>query len=143
MKKVIPILLFLAMCGAVVFFDYLLETYWPEKEPVNQYDEGYSDGYAWGHEEGYDEGRDEGYNEAMQDAPERIKDCVESDISDLNFYSLIEWEITPEEAVQVLTNYIDGELVSETDLNNAIWAIRYYYYEVDKIVDNIDDYPIG
>lgn len=142
MKKIIPILLFLAMCGGIVFFDYLLKTYWPEKETVSEYDEGYDYGYTAGYEWGYDEGRDEGYNEAMRDAPEKVKNYVENDVWDLDSDINREWGMYPEDAVQVLTNYLDGEPITEEQLNNAIWAIHQYYNGMAEIVSDIDDYWI-
>lgn len=140
MKKIIPILLFLAMCGGIVCFDYLLKTYWPEKETVSEYDEGYSDGYFWGYEEGCSEGHDDGYNEAMREAPGKFRDHLYYEIWDLEGDVCQECGIGPEEALVVLSDYLAGEPISEEELNNAIDAISQYYYSVGELVDDIDEY---
>lgn len=130
MKKFTAVILFVAMCGAVIFFAYLLKAYWPKTEAVDEFNEERYVGYR------------EGYSEAMEEAPEKIESYIESDISDLNFEILIDREMSPEEAVRVLTNYIDGEPTSEIDLNHAIEAILQYYHGLDKIIHDIDDYTI-
>lgn len=143
MKKigsyVIPIVVFIALCGAIIFFDHLLESYWPETDSVDEYDEWYNDGYNWGHEEGLSDGYIDGYNEAMSEAPVKFKDHLYYEIWDLECDISSECGIHPEEALVVLSDYLDGEPVSNAELNSAIDAISQYYYSVGELVTDIDE----
>lgn len=88
------------------------------------------------------EAMEERYREGILKAQEQIASLVEIELWDLEFDIDDDWGISPEEAIQILTNYADGEPISEAELNKAIWAIRKYYYGVNEIVNGIDDYWI-
>lgn len=85
---------------------------------------------------------EEQYRKGISVAQEHIDSLVEIEMLDLEFDIEDEWGISPDEAIQILTNYADGDPVSEAELNKAIWAINQYYYGVNEIVNGIDDYWI-
>ncbi len=143
MKKAISILILPLMIVGALCIDLFFDKVYPDQEPKTYdtgYDEGHSAGYNLGHDEGYEEGYRNGHDNAMEEASDKIESYIESDISDLKFDILVGCEMHPEEAVRVLTNYIDGEPIPDVDLNHAIEAIRQYYYGLDKIVSDVDDY---
>lgn len=85
---------------------------------------------------------EERYREGIADAQEHIDSLVEIEIWDLEFDIEDKYGIFPEDAIRILENYADGEPVTRTDLNKAIWAISQYYYDSLDIIYGIDDYWI-
>lgn len=104
------------------------------------YEDGYAAGYASGysdaecvHEDDYIEGYVEGIN--------RAQNYIESHLQELSFDIKNEYGIYPEDALSILTNYIDDpESISEQDLHDAIYVIRSYYFDAEEISHNISDY---
>lgn len=94
------------------------------------------------YESGYDAGYAEGYRAAMNSAPEDVESCVDDDIWDLDRDIKNAYGFYSEDAINTLTNYADGEPVTKSDLIEAIWAIRQYYWGVYEIVNDIGDYWI-
>lgn len=94
------------------------------------------------YQQAYEKGYEEGYRAAMNAAPKEIEACVDDDIWDLEYDIKEAHGFYPEHAMNTLTNYADGEPVSESDLIEAIWAIRQYYWGVNHIMKNIGDYWI-
>ena len=88
------------------------------------------------------EALEEKYREGISDAQEHIASLVEVEMWDLEYDIDDNWGMSAEEAVQTLTNYADGEFVSKSEVNKAIWAINHYYTGVNEIVNGIDDYWI-
>lgn len=88
------------------------------------------------------EANEEQYREGISEAQEQIASLVEEAMWDLEYDIKDEWGFYPEIAIQTLTNYADGEPVSEEELNRAIWAISQYYRGVNEIANGIDDYWI-
>lgn len=86
------------------------------------------------------EAREEIYREGVSAAQNQIDSLVESDLWDLEYGIEDKYGMSPEEAIQILTNYADGEPVSKAKVSKAIWAIRQYYYGTYDIVNGIDDY---
>ena len=92
------------------------------------------------YEKGYETGYDEGYREGVSEAQDQIASCVDDDLWSLEHDIENEWGMDPETAIRILTNYADGEPISETDLNKAIWAVWEYYKGVNDIANDVDDY---
>ena len=94
------------------------------------------------YEKGYEAGYEEGYREGISEALNQIASCVDDDLWSLKHDIEDEWGMDPEEAIRILTNYADGEPISEIDLNKAIWVVWEYYKGVNEIADDVDDYWI-
>lgn len=88
------------------------------------------------------EALEEKYHEGVSNAQEHIASLVDIEMMDLEFDIDDKWGMTAEEAIQILTNYADGEPISEKEVNKAIWAISQYYHGVNDITNGIDDYWI-
>lgn len=103
------------------------------------YEDGYEDGYSDGLFEGQVNGYSEGISEAQHDIAFRVEDELWSlawDIED-------KYGIHPEEAVQILSNYVDvPDEVDEAKLHTAILAIYHYYYDSHEVMNGIEDYWI-
>ncbi len=80
--------------------------------------------------DGYDVGYEEGYWEGISDAQEHLEDVLQD----------LLLEIEPEEAIQILTNYADGEPITEEELHKAIWAIHQYYWDSYHAINDSDSY---
>ena len=102
----------------------------------------YADALDMAHGESYDEGYAEGYRAAMNEAPAIVESRVDDDIWNLDRDIKKAHGFSSEDAIDTLTNYADGEPVSKSDLIEAIWAIRQYYWGVYDIVNDIEDYWI-
>lgn len=92
------------------------------------------------YEQAYEAGYEEGYRAAMNEAPEDIESYVDDDIWDLDHDIKNAYGLYAEDAINTLTNYADGEPVTNSDLIDAIWAIRKYYWGIYEIVNDIGDY---
>lgn len=88
------------------------------------------------------EAKEERYREGISEAQEYIANRVSDDFWSLEYDLEDRYGISPEDAIHLLTNYVDGEYVSETDLNQAIWVISKYYSHSYEIIYEIDDYWI-
>lgn len=107
------------------------------------YEDGYDDGRDYGWYDGYDEGYSEGYWEGVAEAQHDIANFVDDDLWSLEWDIEHEYGTFPEDALQILTNYIDDpDSISEEELYTAIYAIRSYYFASQKIPSNIEDYWI-
>lgn len=94
---------------------------------------GSSDGESYGD---YHDGYVDGYSDGISEAQEQISGYVDECFNSVGYDNKIE------EAIQILTNYADGEPTSEEELHKAIWAIDQYYYDICDIVHDIDEYSI-
>lgn len=88
------------------------------------------------------EALEEKYREGISLAQEKIASLVETALWDLEFDIDDTWGMSAEEAIHILTNYADGEPISEAEVTKAIWAISQYYQGVNDIANGIDDYWI-
>ena len=79
---------------------------------------------------GYKAGYDEGYHEGISYAQERAE----------NMLTESKTEIPPETALQILTNYADGEPVTKEELNKAIWSLDQYYWDLYSAIHDSDSY---
>ena len=86
--------------------------------------------------DGYEAGYDDGYHEGISDAQEHL----ENRIQDISWDVKEAHGISPEKALQILTNYADGEPVTEAQLHQAIWAINEYYWDSYEDINDIDTY---
>lgn len=127
----IPILIYL---GLLIFSVISVVSSCSEHNEVKHNDpyyEGYSDGY------------DEGYYDGIGITQESIESLIESDLWFLSHDIEDEYGLHPEDALNVLTNYIDvPDEVDELELVNAIYAIRRYYHKSNEVINNIEDYWI-
>ena len=80
--------------------------------------------------DGYDAGYEEGYWEGVSDAQKHLEDVLQD----------ISLDIEPEAALQILTNYADGEPIPEEELHKAIWAIHQYYLDSYQAINDSDSY---
>ena len=88
------------------------------------------------------EAMEEKYREGVSEAQEHIAGLVNIEIDDLGFDIRDKYGVYPEEAIRTLENYADGEPITDSELNNAIWASSEYYYDSLDIIYGIDDYWI-
>ena len=88
------------------------------------------------------EAMEEKYREGVSEAQEQIAGLVNIEIDDLGFDIRDKYGVYPKDAIRTLENYADGEPITDSELNNAIWAISEYYYDSLDIVYGIDDYWI-
>ena len=78
-----------------------------------------------------------GYAAGIEDLG-RFAEVVFDDVGS-NLHS--ERGMYPDEALQILTNYADGEPVSQRDVDDAIWALQKYYNDLTKAMHNLaEDY---
>lgn len=91
-------------------------------------------------ESAYENGYNEGYNEGRWEGIEDAKFYTEDDLSRLSWEIEDKYGICPENAINLLTNYADGEPVSEKDIMNAIWALHKFYWGAYDIINNMEDY---
>ena len=96
------------------------------------YDDGFEDGYDMGYSDAQFEYEDD-YAKGFIEGESTIAgglDWISVEIRN-------EYGIDPEEAVYVLENYMyDPESVSYTEMCDAIYAIRKYYYDVYDLIQN-------
>ena len=124
MKKLFAVLLCLCFCT------YLTACQKTDTHSLSQYDEGY---YA-------------GYESGLWDGAFKVRENIADEVWDL--YSSIERQTTkerglhPEEAIIVLNNYLDGEYVSDYDMETAIRSITYFYYHAWDVINDIEDIDI-
>lgn len=84
--------------------------------------------------DGYESGYDEGYREGLSDAQERLENILHEMSQDE------ENGVDAETAIQILTNYADGESITNEQLNQAIWTIRQYYWNSYWAIHDSDSY---
>lgn len=123
MRKILSIVL----CAVLVFSLSSCE----RKEISN--DEYYGD---------YHDGYVDGYTDGIEEAQQAISFYIEEDFYEISSNNKDERGISIEDAIQILTNYADGEPISDAELRNAIWSIDKFYYETCDIVYNIEDYSL-
>jgi flagellar biosynthesis/type III secretory pathway protein FliH len=91
-------------------------------------------------ESAYKNGYNDGYNEGRWEGIEDAQFYTEDDLFRLSCKIEDEHGINPEEAINLLTNYANGEPVSEKDLMNAIWALSQFYWGTYDIINDMEDY---
>lgn len=121
MKKLFKIMLSLALC---MLFLFSLSSCEKKVSDSEEYYGDYHDGYV------------DGYSDGVAEAQRQISGYVDESFNSVGYEHKIE------EALQILTNYVDGEPTSEAELHKAIWAIEKYYYDISDIVNDIEDYSV-
>lgn len=123
----IPIIIYV---GLLVFSVFTMLSSCSEKK-VSEVDDSYYEGYS------------DGYYDGVEKAKQYIAFAVEDDLYSIAWDIEDEYGMLPEDALNVLTNYIDApDEVSEQELTDAIYAIRDYYYTANDIINGIEDYCI-
>ena len=100
-------------------------------------------GYEYGYDDGFIEGYDCGYYDALSEAPEYIENRVEDAFFDLMFYVEDLNGMSPDKAINILTNYADvREEATDEEVEAAIWAISNFYNGVYDIRRGISEYDL-
>lgn len=89
--------------------------------------------YDRGYEAGYEEGKWEGIKTAQEHFAEYV-------LWDLSYDIENEYGMSPEEAITILEHYADGEPITEAELNQAIWTISRYYWDLYSAINDLDSY---
>ena len=98
----------------------------------------YVDGYDEGYSAGYEDGLWDGAFECKKDFANAVRDRyfdVEHATKNGRYFH-------PEEAIVVLNDYLDGEYVSNAELEAAIESITDFYYDWHSEIVNIDDMDV-
>ena len=97
---------------------------------VDEYEEGYS--------AGYEDGIWDGAFEGIKDFANAVRDRY----SDVEHATRNERDLHPEEAIMVLNDYLDGEYVSDSELESAIESLTDFYYDWQSVIANIEDLDV-
>ena len=100
--------------------------------------EGYEEGYNYGYDVGYEDGVYDGIHEARKD----IASEAWSQYQDMEGQTTKERGLHPEEAIIVLKDYLDGEYVSDDEMETAIRSISYFYYHAWDVIGDIEDMDV-
>ena len=94
----------------------------------------------------YDEEYYEGYEAGLWDGAFECKqafaDTVRDRYSDIEGAASNGREFHAEEAIMILNDYLDGEYVSDYELEAAIESITDFYYDWTSVIANIDDLDV-
>ena len=97
----------------------------------NEYHDCYEDGFA------------DGYEDGIAYAQQHLSSAIESDIDDICWEIEDNFGIYPEDAAQILVNYIDNSAeATEEEVQNAVMALYRYYFNSQTIINQIDSYDI-
>lgn len=94
----------------------------------------------------YNEEYYEGYKEGLRDGAFECKKYFANTVRDR--YSDVEHATKngryfhPEEAIIVLNDYLDGEYVSDAELEAAIESITDFYYDWQSVIANIEELDV-
>ena len=105
-----------------------------DKSRANETEDAYDDGYR----DGYEVGLWDGVFECKKDFANAVRDRY----FDMEGASSNGRELHAEEAIMVLNDYLDGEYVSNADLEAAIESITDFYYDWHSEIVNIDDMDV-
>jgi hypothetical protein len=98
----------------------------------------YVDGYDEGYRAGYEDGLWDGAFECKKDFANAVRDRY----FDMEGASSNGREFHAEEAIMVLNDYLDGEYVSNAELESAIESISDFYYDWQSVIANIEDMEV-
>lgn len=85
---------------------------------------------------------EERFDEGIAYAQDSIANHLDTVLMDFDFEIEDIYGISPEEALRIMENYLDDEPISEDELANAIWAISAYYFMVQDVPNDVEDYWI-
>lgn len=88
--------------------------------------------YSRGYSAGYEEGKREGIEEAQENFQYTAED-IARDADDL-------FDLDPEKAITILSNYADGEPISREEVDKAIWTLHQYYYDMQEAINDLGSY---
>ena len=100
----------------------------------DELDEANYEGYAEGYYFGYEDGVYDGIEEARGDLTDGALDKYQ----ELEYQASRECGLHPDEAIIVLEDYLDGEYVSDSDLEIAIKSMAYLYYNTVDVIKDIE-----
>ena len=118
-------------------------------QPSHSYEDGLSDGYADGYYVGYDEGVSDGfeegkywgYEDGLDQASGRISYIAEELFSDIDRSINKKYDMYPDQAVNILDDYLHGGEYSEEKVFSALYAIEEYIcgvYDAKHSLMNLD-----
>ena len=123
MKRLFSTLLCLCLCACLSACKTEQRDYVTESD----YDEGYR--------AGYEDGIWDGAFECKKDFANAVRDRY----SDVEHATLNGRGLHPEEAIMVLNDYLDGEYVSDDELETAIKTITDFYYDWQSVIADIEE----
>lgn len=98
------------------------------------------------HKSSYDEGYYAGYEDGLWDGAFECKkdfaNAVRDKYFDVEHATLNGRDLHPEEAIMVLNDYLDGEYVSDDELETAIKSITDFYYDWQSVIADIEDLDV-
>ena len=92
--------------------------------------EGYEEGYYFGYEDGVYDGIEEARGDLTKEALDKYQE--------LEYQASRKYGLHPDEAIIVLEDYLDGEYVSDYELEMAIKSIAYLYYNTVGVIKDIE-----
>lgn len=94
----------------------------------------------------YDESYHAGYEAGLWDGAfeckEEFANAIRDRYSDTESATLNGRDLHPEEAIMVLNDFLDGEYVSDNELESAIKTITDFYYDWQSVIANIEDLDV-
>ena len=87
--------------------------------------------YNEGYDFGYEEGRIEGFSDAQF--------WLEEDLNDISSDIETKYGISPDEAIEMLTLYADGEYVPRDELRKASLAVSQFYLKSQNAIRDTED----
>lgn len=130
MKKLFSVVFCLCICMSLS----ACKTEERSSEHIDEYESGYDYGYYTGYEQGLWDGAHE--------CKEDFSDAVREHFFDVEGDTSRECGLHPEEAIMVLNDYLDGEYVSDAELETAIESITDFYYDWQSVIANIEDMDV-
>ena len=108
------------------------------EERNSEYTDDYELGYNYGYDRGYEQGLWDGVFECEDDFAEAVRDRY----FEVEHATLNGRDLHPEEAIMVLNDYLDGEYVSDDELESAIRSLTDFYYDWQSVIANIEDMEV-
>lgn len=128
MKKIFRVVLCLCLCAC------LSSCKTDQRNYSADYESDYDDGYR----AGYEDGLWDGAYECKEDFANAFRDQY----FDVEHATKNGRELHPEEAIMVLNDYLDGEHVSDYELETAIETITDFYLNWQEVIANIEDLDV-
>lgn len=95
------------------------------------------------YDDSYYEGFEVGYYEGIAEAQHFLAFVIDDDLSNIARAIEDEYGMHPEDALMILSNYVDvPDEVNQEDIPKAIWVIYSYYNKSNELINSIEDYAI-
>lgn len=85
---------------------------------------------------------DAGYSQALRAAPQMVEERLLYDLWYISSQIDKEYGVDLEDALRVITNYAEGEPISQDELKNAIWALYEYHRDSYDLFEEISSYDL-